>query len=398
MDELFRKAVDQYPLKQCESQWNEILPKLLYESDDIVGNIDNTIKNKSLSVRQILLIIISFSILTTFIKHKELIGPSNTKEGSGVTQEFIPQVKLPEHSFFGYLKDSRYSNSITGLFIKIKKANTGYPLRMKKNSDIPDSNSEEQSTFTKTQGIQKLELASDKMYTVTSFFALTNFKPIELEINNHASDNLIVHINWKSQNRGFYLGINMGPAWSLVEHGKITNPGFDIGMIAGYKINKYVSVETGLFYSRYFYFVSGKYLNQIVGASDARIVEGNRNSFKIPIDLKYNIIQTLTGNLFISAGFTTYVGVNESIQVHSGDNTLRASQSLDYGKANYLPSYVNFSLGFDYKMRKLFLFRIEPYLEFPLSMVAGNTMNINANKGLQVYNMGLHFGLTRLIH
>ena len=36
-------------------------------------------------------------------------------------------------------------------------------------------------------------------------------------------------------------------------------------------------------------------------------------------------------------------------------------------------------------------------MEFPFSMVAGNTMNINANKGLQVYNMGLHLGLTRLI-
>ena len=92
------------------------------------------------------------------------------------------------------------------------------------------------------------------------------------------------------------------------------------------------------------------------------------------------------------------MGVNESIQVHLDDNTSRASQSLDYGKANYLPSYANFSLGFDYKMKKFFLFRIEPYMEFPLSMVAGNTMNINANKGLQVYNMGLHLGITRLIH
>ena len=115
------------------------------------------------------------------------------------------------------------------------------------------------------------------MYTVTSFFALTNFKPIELKFNNIASDNLIVHINRKYRNQGFFWGVNMGlPIWSLVEHGKITNPGFDIGMIVGYKINKYVSVETGLFYSKYFYFVSGKYLTQIVGASDARIVEGSK--------------------------------------------------------------------------------------------------------------------------
>ena len=70
MDDLFRKAVDQYPLKQCESQWNEILPKLLYESDDIVLTAD-TINKKSRSFTEILLIIISFSILTTFIKHKE---------------------------------------------------------------------------------------------------------------------------------------------------------------------------------------------------------------------------------------------------------------------------------------------------------------------------------------
>ena len=70
MDDLFRKAVDRYPLKQCESQWNEILPKLVYEEDDIVGNINNTINDKRLSARQILLMIISFSILTTFIKYK----------------------------------------------------------------------------------------------------------------------------------------------------------------------------------------------------------------------------------------------------------------------------------------------------------------------------------------
>jgi hypothetical protein len=398
MDELFRKAVDQYPLKPCESQWDAILPQLSYDSDEYAGGVKNSIKNTIPLAERILLVIFSFSILTTFIEHKDLRNPSNSKEGFDHIHEFLLPEKLKQNSFSGHSKHSVYPNIHVNPGLKKQTYHVQYILKTEKNVYSAISYSEKGSADSESQGIKNLNTVSDKTRTAIVLKDLNNLVPLELMFNNKSSGNSLIHKIQASHNRGLYLGIATGPAWSLVEHGEITKPGFNLGMILGYKLNKYLSVETGLFHTTHYYFIDGKYYNQNTNGEKVRIVEASRNAFGIPINLRYNIIENPTGNLFISTGFTTYIGVNESIQVHLGDTTSRASQILNYGRANYLPSYVNFSLGYDYKMRKFFMFRIEPYLEFPLSMVAGNTMNINGGKALQVYNIGLHLAVTRLAH
>jgi hypothetical protein len=425
MDELFRKAVDQYLLKPCESRWDEISSRLSYDSDKFVVLGANPKVKKTNSVRrQFCLFLISFSFLTTFIKHEEFSNPPNsTGDYSKMLQFLLPDKVLESRNFehlirqehgLGYfspvirkqptdlqfLKGSIKSRSfydISNLVIKNQPVYMELQLGDEENVFLP-KHVDEQVADIQPVNKQIQDSRGDQKKLFAALNAFDNPKPIELKFESQKSGNLSLHRIQTNHNQGFYLGLLTGPLWSQVDHGEITKPGFDLGILTGYKINKKFSVETGLLYAEQYYSIGGKNYNRIPGVSEAKKVESNRAAFKIPINLDYNILQNRSGNLFISTGFTSYVGVKENIVIHVGENISRPPQTLDYGTASYIPSYLNVSLGYNYKIGKLLMLRFEPYIEIPISKAAGNTMNINETRTLQVYNLGFHLGITRLIH
>ena len=222
-------------------------------------------------------------------------------------------------------------------------------------------------------------------------------KPIELAESYKKTASLTPHHLNSSYNRGFYLGLTMGPLLSKIKTQGYTKPGFNIGILIGYKINSKISIETGLLHTKQYYSSSGKYYNQVTGGNTTNSLDGSRTTFEIPFKLNYNILHSRTGNFFISGGFSAYVGANDKIIINVSDNTLNPPQKLDYGMASYLPSYLNFSIGYECRIGKFAQIRLEPYTEIPLSSTSGNTIMMNAGGSLQIVNSGLHIAITRLI-
>ncbi len=69
--------------------------------------------------------------------------------------------------------------------------------------------------------------------------------------------------------QGIYLGFVGGPLLTEVKSQGSKKAGYDIGLFAGYTLNKKFSIETGFYYTHQYFYVSGEYYNGIAGINYA---------------------------------------------------------------------------------------------------------------------------------
>ncbi|HET7003224.1 MAG TPA: hypothetical protein VFI33_18000, partial [Puia sp.] len=189
-----------------------------------------------------------------------------------------------------------------------------------------------------------------------------------------------------------------GPLWSQVRHYEFTRAGFDFGLIVGYKLNRKISIETGALRTKEYYYVGEKYPFAINGIAGVDNLEGSREALQIPFNFNYQMIQKKSACLFMTAGFSSFVGVDEKTTINGSSSSLPPLQGHDYGFASYLPSYISIGVGGEFKVGKLANIRIEPYSQIPLKSTVGNTINLGVTKqNLQFFNAGLRIGITRFI-
>jgi hypothetical protein len=419
MDELFRKAIDQAPLIPATSRWDEIAGKLSGKSANSVAGLKvNHFKKISGVFGYLLSAIIAVTILTTFITHDEINSKhdpaartgNSMKEKNAIANKQIRNNSLTGNIIFTvkkqstlitYLKNENKTNLSSHPFYASEGRQSEVLLISAKNGEYftdpilfsdksPSDIQYSDLNLSVSPGSRPNPFAYDNF--------LRNHKSVELTDSFKNSHHLtLVNLNSFTYPR-FYLGLSGGPLMSQIKNQGFTKPGFDMGLLIGYIISNKLSIETGLLFTKQYYFVGGKYYNSVTGANTVNSMEGSRTSYEIPFKFNYYVLRNEKGGLFISTGVSSYVGVNDKIIINVGENPQHPPQKLDYGLASYLPSYLDFSLGYDYKSGKSTHFRIEPYLEIPMSSAAGNTININSGGALQVFNAGLHLVITEFIH
>jgi Outer membrane protein beta-barrel domain len=403
MDELFRRAVDQAPLLPTASRWDEIAGKLSgHSAHSVTREKTNHLKKISGAFGYLFSGAIILTILTTFIKHQEIKMQYNSSVG--IANSAIEKVANSKDQGRKYSPAPKKENNT--YFSPLP-----YPVIHGKQSENlsmgTDNEDYKYSTMVSSEKrIENIQIVN--VYPPISFVSslhplaldnlLQSHKPLAPAENPDNSHSLtLVNLNSLDNSR-FYLSLTGGPLISQIKSQELKKTGFDMGLLVGYRISKKLSVETGLLYSKQYYFSGGKYYNAATGGNTVNSMQGGRTAFEIPFKLNYYLLRNKSGGLYISGGLSSYVGVNDKIVINVGENPLHPPQKLDYGLANYLPSYLDFALGYDYKSGKSTHFKIEPYLQIPLSSTAGNTININAGGGLQVYNAGLHLIITEFIH
>jgi Outer membrane protein beta-barrel domain len=383
IDGLFRRAVDQAPLIPHSGSWDEVAVK--------IGKAKTSQFKKISGVFGFLFSgAIALTILTTFITHQEI----STHYISSVHSGNSSKEKTNDS------KDKDSKNSSTGINISQHKIVSSFTANVKKENSMISFNAIEgkpSGDFLVSAGNEEFKysdaLSSNNLKRNIQFVNPSSSIPF---INdNHSSTQ--VNLNSFNNSR-FYLGIAGGPLISQIKTQSLKKSGFDFGLLVGYRISKKFSLETGLLFTKQYYFSGGKYYNTATGGNTANSMEGSRTAFEIPFKLNYYVFRNRSGGLYISGGLSSFVGVNDKIIVNVGENPQHPPQKLDYGMASYFPSYLNIGLGYDFKSGRSTHFKIEPYLQIPLSNTAGNTININAGGALQVYNAGLHLIISEFIH
>lgn len=180
-----------------------------------------------------------------------------------------------------------------------------------------------------------------------------------------------------------YGGIIAGPQFNQTKQQSFGNAGFSGGLIAGFHLNKRLSVETGVIISDKQYYSSGKYfdMSKISASMPAGMklmqIQSKTTVLEIPLEIRYNLTGTIHGNLFAAAGFSSYIITRETNQyqamVNGNNETLNGSYSTC---RDYFAAAANIGVGYEWRAGKDLNLRLEPYLQIPLKTIGMGSMHV----------------------
>jgi hypothetical protein len=418
LDDQFREAVDRYSLRPVDSRWNELSHKII--SFKRPSSMSDTIRSKYKKWFLLLIFILFLPITIIFLipgfnARSRTNGQSNA---AAVKKNYTPVSVQKTNDEQRINPQQKTKGEQTGN--TVQKTNAAQKLYIDQGSfsDIAQphlSLPESADQINGVQGKSKISVQENKMTgsntagrinssisePAIKYSPAVGIHPVGLAMAPMYTDiqkNLPLQHLDRPRRQGFYLALMGGPVLTEVAQQGLKKSGYDFGLLAGYTLNKRFSLETGLIYIKQYYFVSGKYYNEITGVNNASSLEGHRNAFEIPLTLKYNMIRAASGNFFVSAGASTFVGVKDKVLIQVSDGVIPPSLNFNYGVTSYMPSYLNMSLGYEYKIGKFANLRIEPYVQIPLNSNTGNSFKTQVSgRSIQVFNTGIHIGISRFI-
>lgn len=192
----------------------------------------------------------------------------------------------------------------------------------------------------------------------------------------------------------FYIAAVAGPQINQVKGQGFTKAGLSAGILIGYNLKKRTSVETGFLFSKKHYFSDGKYFDMSKAATvmppNMKVISlnGSSNIFEIPLKVKYDFIAGKKTNWFVTSGVSSYILTSERNDYFALISGVQQNLNSGYGnKRIYFAATVNLSIGSEFKLGAAQTkIRIEPYLQMPLHGIGIGAM--------PVYTTGLHVGIS----
>ncbi len=191
----------------------------------------------------------------------------------------------------------------------------------------------------------------------------------------------------------FYTGLIAGADVSFVKFQDIQSPGYNFGLLVGYKFNK-LSIESGLYIDKKNYYTDGEYFDKskvpYFNDADILAVDGYCNMFEIPLNLKYDIIQKKKHTWFATAGLSSYLMHKEFYNYdYIKDGEEHHGSRPYYNTTQNWFSILNLSAGYQLQTGAKTNLRIEPYYKTTLTGVGTGSLSISS--------AGINIGITRRI-
>jgi hypothetical protein len=199
-----------------------------------------------------------------------------------------------------------------------------------------------------------------------------------------------------ARRKKFYGGVMGGLDMTTIKFQKVENAGKTFGILLGYQLNRKWSIETGVYLERKYYYTEGKYFDakKIYPGMSPNYwldnISGNCKMIEIPVALRYNFHSGKNSRLFATTGLSSYIMKKESYiyDYYYGSSSSYRRHELDTANATKnLFSNLSLSMGYSHRLGNFADIRIEPYLKVPVSkMGIGN---------LPLFSTGLQIGITR---
>jgi hypothetical protein len=195
--------------------------------------------------------------------------------------------------------------------------------------------------------------------------------------------------------KGLYFGIIASPDFSTVKMQRVQKVGYSAGIILGYRISRSFAVETGLLYDRKNYYSKGSSFSKskIPYIQNWKIlnVDGYCNMWEIPVNVRYFIKNGQHTSWYANAGLSSYLMKKEDYAFNYLDDygTLK-NNSWDYKNAtrNWF-SIIHVGVGLEHNLGAIGKLRVEPYLKIPASGLGIGDLPITS--------MGVNVGITKSI-
>ena len=410
MEELLRRAAENYPLKTDNADWEKMRTRLAAENFS-----DAPASNKKNGGLWLLLLLLPLAWAGYFYipftgtgNNKNSLKEEISKNDKAALQ--VIKQNISGESVKNYqpnLNEPAASNSVTPALVQKNK----FSAKTRSVTKFTLSTSDQSSVENTPQHL--LNSPNDKTNTTTSQDTETNTTHnIEKNINNKqveksSKEQTVVTTDdvknndqtlkkesksKKKKNKFLYIGAIGGPDMSVVKFQSIKKTGTNAGVILGYQLSKKLSFETGVVWNKKYYYSNGSYFktNKIYLPPAAKItnVDGNCKMIEIPLNVKYNFKSKGKANLFSTLGVSSYFMEEETYDY----TVVSTGQPYPYKKtykqsSQFFLSAINIGAGYNHILGKLGVLRVEPYVKIPLKGIGIGSLPITS--------VGINIGVTK---
>lgn len=244
-----------------------------------------------------------------------------------------------------------------------------------------------------TQNLQDKRVASNSSAenaTVTD--PKKNIKPAEnISLNKDIAINTVSNTNKNKKeskyNRSFTIAVVAGANINSVHLKPYSKPGFEYGLIAGYRVSPKIEIRTGLIFSRKYFSTTGKSMSfdsaklnlpsyNSINLEDAT---GYCRFVEVPVMLYYHFSSKSKTSFYTGAGFSISKMRMENIHytfLLNSNTIVERTHAGAYHDANGYSASVtsNFSFGLNQKISNRWSVAFEPYIKMPLTRVNNNDL------------------------
>ncbi len=443
MDDLFQKAGELYPLKISESDWDGVAGKLRDENSEDLNALSglNTREIRNKHRWRLLLLLIPLGLaglvyISKLVKQQHAspvpitvknnsipetketktipsalvkqisrsnndktaaINPGiqnepfskNTQVQSNSTVSGYSQFKNGMHSTNGPTKNysaGKGGQSKNELYPKYGNIPAGADKISKANNPPADASAFNPESFHEpvAKPISLSVYGPNEIVSIYGMpFSLGSSRGVSLK--SPLSETASKQTSNKTQSfKGIYAGFLFGPDMSTVDFQSIKQPGFSLGVLAGYRFNKRLAIETGFMWDKKYYYSDGDHFNKSQANIPPNIyiqdLNGNCNMFEIPIALRYDFAFSKNHVFFAKAGLSSYLMKKENYSYNAVSNGVQyPAYNLSYNTStDYIFSIVQFSAGYEIAISRKTEIRIEPYFKIPLQGIGIGSMPISS--------------------
>ncbi len=410
MDDLFRKAGEHYPLKMDEDDFEKVFAKM--DATPVEPPVAKT-KNK-VDFRALLTALLCFLILyglKYYISSKEnyILNSRNliTKAGTlkarpDDTHEVSGKAPVKQGNTFS-LKEATVVKSKNDQ--PHPKNDVAFSQTLAKGNNISQKKKnslfKHHGNFSQNRGLalSVLPAVTDGVIPVEAHFLqqsevrrMSLILPYAIiEPGLHLAP-VKISATSKQDTKGLYLGLTGAPEWSRVGSQTSTRSGFRGGVLAGYRLNSKLSVESGLTLGKNNYFSEGSYfkmsrmLSYMPAGMEILTLDGQTTNLEIPVTIRYNVLQRQRTGLFVTGGILSNIYLREKNHYQTMLNGIKDNQMGMYPENHItIASQVRLSAGYDRILSRSNNIRIEPYKSIPLRKTGMGSM--------PVFSSGLNIGV-----
>jgi hypothetical protein len=360
MDDLFRKAATHYPLRAGESEWERIEQQLKLKPNERLRAADRYYGGRKYYA-WLLLLLPALFLFHNSVRKTAVTDADTIQSRVTINQELTGGDKTRQPGKMMIVRKQAYKPFTTENNERhVKELNDRVIASIPRYIDIKDA----AATGQMVPG--KIILPSLQ-------------KPISNDLKR-----------LQTVDRGFYLGAFAGLDWSTVKGQSLAGPGYNLGIMGGYRFNKRWSFELAMSWVQKNYFTRGghfsmnKIESSMPGGMKMEAVQGRLMLVEIPYKIKYDLLLKERSNLFFTAGGSTNIYVKESNKYLTRVNGVQELMQATYKDVHCsLLCAAHVSVGYERRLRNQSTLRLEPYIKFPLRKVGMGSLPI-LNVGLNV--------------
>ncbi len=186
----------------------------------------------------------------------------------------------------------------------------------------------------------------------------------------------------QSFKKGLYFRFGISPDMSLVTTDELTKFGSNLAFLLEYRFNSRLSIQGGVLRSmKYYDAYPESYEWPYNWPSPPKLIDINATCkmLDIPLNIRYDISQKKSSRLFVSAGATSYVMLNEKY-VYNYENPADPKikwKSWEGKTGPYYLGVLNFSMGYEYQLFSKLSIQAEPFFKLPIAQVGFGQVNLS---------------------